>query len=51
MWEHRTFTAGCLDVTKLTTLTPLLLLISYKFSFPIVWFGNVFPTYFGTEIS
>jgi hypothetical protein len=36
MWEHRTFDSEDLDVLKFTNLTPLLLLISCKLSFPIV---------------
>jgi hypothetical protein len=34
--EHRTLTLRFLDVAKFTTLTPLSLLISYAFSFPLV---------------
>jgi hypothetical protein len=35
-WKHCTFDSKILDVAKLTTLTPLSLLISYELSFPIV---------------
>jgi hypothetical protein len=38
MWEHRTFDSEVLDVAKFTNLTPLSLLISCKFAFPIVGF-------------
>jgi hypothetical protein len=36
MWEHRTFDSKIFPCSKVTTLTPLSLLVSCKLSFPSV---------------
>jgi hypothetical protein len=51
MYEHRTFDSEVLYVAKVSSLTPLSLLISSKLLFRIIVLKMSFLAYFGTEIS
>jgi hypothetical protein len=44
-------TAKFSDVVKITTLTPLSLLISCKLTYPFVGLKIIFPAYFRIEIT
>jgi len=51
MFENCAFWELQFDVAKFTALTTLSLRISYKLSFPMVFFENILCSYFFTEIS